>query len=591
MPETCVIHCNRRIGSVLVMLGMVLAIFMSTPQLRAADPRLPKYDDPMICNHTSDYETILYANEQIKLVFRNLGQGKISFKQYKIQSMRLTYEVRDLDNKLVTQGSQTAERTYGKRQTFMPSVMINLNLPREQSVGWFRVFVSLVGDDMQGKAHVFGTTWVDLAVLPPRKHHVQDRFFGISGPLGATQPTPALTQYNLPILERMGVASLRTFTSWSSMQQSPDEPLNYRRLDRVVDVCKSGDIDVLLTLVGTPDFAAQPIDPNLRIPINQPIPKIEPWEKYLTQMAAHYRGKVKAWAILNETNGFRQWPDADPKTYADFYMRSYQVIRQQDPNVLVSIGGTTGVKYEWIKNVSDDGAGPMMEIVALHPYRYAQVIPERGNEKYAKGYGQASLIEDLQNTVKVVSQMPSTLSGKPREIWSTESGFNTRPCFPPPLHKAVTEKQQAQLLVRTMAIARTQQIKRFFWWRFYDTLGAGLGILRNEDYNFMPKPAVVSYAVLQRHLAGAKDVTLITHKTHPEIYACKATFADQPDVYVIWSIDKPKSHAVQCSAPVTVTDMMGVARQQQPQQGSVTLSLSQSPIYLESSKPLVLFKP
>ena len=233
----------------------------------------------------------------------------------------------------------------------------------------------------------------------------------------------------------------------------------------------------------------------------------------------------------------------------------------------------------------------MMDIVAIHPYRYPQAIPEISGMTQAKGYGLDSLVDDLRGVTRVTKDMPSTLSGHPREIWSTESGYNTLPSFPPPLHKAITEKQQAQLLVRTMILARAEKVDRFFWWRFYDTLGAGLGILRNQDYDYMPKPAVVSYAVLQRQIAGAQDVKIIEGHKLDGVFVCKATFTNKSEVNVIWTINQPTTLAIPSSKPITVVDIMGVTRTIHPIDDKVSLPISQSPVYMHSPLPVELLKP
>lgn len=585
--------CMSKFSATYLTTVLISGFLFATPLgiLNAGQKNMPVYDDPMIRNATGYHETVVYAHEQIKLYFRNTCHGKISFKKYQVGSMQIRYQVHDLEGKFVMQGTESAVWFNNKKPRFLPAVMIDLILPKEQSTGWFRVTANLIGLDRQNKEHVFGSTWVDLAIVPQKTNTKPDRFFGLSGPLGGKQPTPALTQYNQPILDRMGVSSLRVFTIWETMQPTQESTLNFRRLDRLVEVCKQSNVDVLLTLVDVPEFAAMPIDQTLRVPVRKPIPKQAYWEEHLKQMASHYSGKIYGWEVLNETNGFRQWPNGDPQSYADFFMRSYQIIRKYDQEVRVCLAGTTGMKHEWINAVARHGAGPMIDVVAVHPYRYAHALPERGHPKSAIGYGKTSLVDDIQNVVKVTSKMPSTLSGYRREIWSTESGYNTKPSFPPPLHQAISDKQQAQLLVRTMTLARTQSVDRFFWWRLYDTLGAGLGIIRNLDYDYMPKPAVVSYAVMHRQLNNATTVTLVEDHGIADVFVAKASFENKSNVHVIWSVEKPCTIKFRSPTPVNVTDMMGVTREVLPVDDIIELPVGPSPIYLQSSMPVVLFKP
>ena len=179
---------------------------------------------------------------------------------------------------------------------------------------------------------------------------------------------------------------------------------------------------------------------------------------------------------------------------------------------------------------------------------------------------------------QVMSRMSDTLSGKTtRPIWVTEGGYNTLPGFPPKLHHAVPIKTQAQLLVRSMALANVGGVSRYYWWRLFDTYGANMGILGNQVVDHQPKPAYVALAVFER-MAG--DMHLATCQQIGDVFVIHYTARNEL-MTLLWTTEASHSvglnHPLNSNATMTYVDMMGQSKQISDTQ---RVTLTPSPIYL-----------
>ena len=379
----------------------------------------------------------------------------------------------------------------GQERLNMPTLTggwadLTLELP-EGSRGWFRIDLSLGDGDitfpLENPELPTRSGYVTFAIIdPPEPGPRPDSFFGIA--------EHHLNDANAELMRRAGIRWLRTDVVWEGIQRSADSPFDWSRLDGIFETAERYDIAVLPIIDYTAPFAAEQ-RPGVRpgSPTRYP-PREEDWRHFVERLVQRYRDRVSVWEVWNEANiGF--WLGT-PQHYAELLQQAYEVIKTVDPDALVSIAGTAGVDLKWLQDVAASGAGPYMDILSVHPYRQPS-FPERG------------LMADL---VRVQTwardELPPSLTGiQARDVWITEMGYHTLGNA-----AAVSEKAQAEYLVRAMIQALAAGVKRFFWYEFADgginpdDQEANFGLLYS---NLTPKPSYVAYATMERILGRARQ--------------------------------------------------------------------------------------
>ncbi|MBN4060816.1 hypothetical protein JYU15_00095 [bacterium AH-315-I18] len=526
-----------------------------------------------IVNITGSYHSIFLPHEPKTLSFRIVSPPPVT-QNKRSESLTLAYQVRDFKKQLVCRGSQLVKYP-GNQKNW---VRLTVKLPSTHQVGWFRVHLTLQSDMPNEPTRTLTTSSVDIAVMPELRAGVTDRYFGISEQGGYSTSMPPFTQFTLPAMRRLGANTFRFFTGWDQMQSGPGATLDFGRMDRLLAAAEQAGIDVLPMLGRTPDFAA---DPDIEGRVKRStarIPQWGHWKNFVEQMVRRYKGRIHNWEIWNEANAIGFWTGGHAEIYATFLSKTYDLIKQIDPQAKIALAGVSGVKTDWIQRVINAGGGPAIDVMNVHPYRFKEAFPELGSKEFAFGYGRHSLLEDLRRVRSLMIQMPATESGISRELWITEDGYNTSSSLKAPLHQAVSPVVQASLLVRTMTLARTEQVDRFYWWTLHSTYGGGFGLLGNQSTSFMPKPAFVAYAVLQRQMAGAQKVTLLQTKVK-DLYVCRIDFP-KTSTCVIWTPRDPQTIHLRSSSAITQTNLMGTVEKQIPRDQVIDVPISTLPIYL-----------
>jgi len=149
----------------------------------------------------------------------------------------------------------------------------------------------------------------------------------------------------------------------------------------------------------------------------------------------------------------------------------------------------------------------------------------------------------------------------------------------------VSERGQADYLVRGAVLAFAAGVQKFFW---YDLLNDGndttrneqnFGLLRRPDASgrYQPKPAYVAYAVLARMLAHQAFVG--SDAVGWGVYDERFT----NNLRVLWSTPGNRTVIVSTNDPVTVTSMTGGVQTYRPSGGHFALNLSPAPVYLQGN--------
>lgn len=284
---------------------------------------------------------------------------------------------------------------------------------------------------------------------------------------------------------------LRTLVTWADV--APTRPANaadpfdpaYRLddLDELVRNAQARDMEVLLTLWGTPPWANGGKGRNV-LPTN-----LADFQSFSRALAARYSGRyagypfVRFYGIWNESNlGLFLSPQFNAKgqivsaaAYAKLAAAGYAGIKAGSPRALVAIGETSSNGRDRKKaGVSD----------AVSPGKFAELVAKANRKLKFDAWAQHPypVPVNLKPTQKV--RWPNVaLSSLPRfekaldgwfqrrniPIWITEYGHETRPGEP----KGVTEAQQAQYIPQAIALVRKDpRVTMFVWFVLRDSQGS-----------------------------------------------------------------------------------------------------------------------
>jgi hypothetical protein len=230
---------------------------------------------------------------------------------------------------------------------------------------------------------------------------------------------------------------------------------------------------------------------------------------------------VRHYEIWNEPNASTFWqPKPNPKDYAKLLETAYQACKEADPGCTVLGCSTSGTDLAFIEQVFASGGEKFMDAVSFHPYDYP-----KAPETY--------ILQGIAALRKIVGEKP---------LWITEIGYPTHVGS-----SGVSEEQQANLLVRTVLLARSAPtVRRLFW---YDFQNDGTDPADNES-NFglirKDQTAKLAYAAVRTMSSLLMERPFVELRNDGVLYQCK--FGDGADeVIALWTLGEP----VQADIPVT----------------------------------------
>jgi hypothetical protein len=101
---------------------------------------------------------------------------------------------------------------------------------------------------------------------------------------------------------------------------------------------------------------------------------IEGFASYCRFMVNHFRGRVKCFEIWNEEDGWFMdaWSDNNSvrlvKDYGRALLAAAKAIKEANPEAVIVFGGVAGSSLDFPRIALDQGAGPLIDIFAFHPY-------------------------------------------------------------------------------------------------------------------------------------------------------------------------------------------------------------------------------
>jgi polysaccharide biosynthesis protein PslG len=270
----------------------------------------------------------------------------------------------------------------------------------------------------------------------------------------------------------------RLSIQWKAWEPTPGNFASWEvaRTDRAIRLAKQGGIHVLLDVLNAPAWASPTNTSGLGNVPRDPAT----FARFMSLLAARYRGLVDAYEIWNEPDLSKFWNGGpDPVRYTAMLKTSYLAIKAQDRAALVVSGGLSWDYSKFLGAMYANGARGSFDVLALHPYSTGSLSAWLGSIRLARR-------TELANGDRV-------------PIWLTEFGFNTS-LDPSAWQRGVTEAQQAQLVTDAYRLLDGEsyvQVAFYYalrnnWWSHDDprSMEACFGLLRTD---FSPKPAYAAF--------------------------------------------------------------------------------------------------
>ncbi len=143
----------------------------------------------------------------------------------------------------------------------------------------------------------------------------------------------------------MPVASMRIWdarTAWLNIEPAQDQ-WDFSRLDAFVAKAQAHGVkDILLTLGGTPKWAAAKTRPTdaawLGAGSASPPKHWADWAQFVSTVAHRYQGRIQGYEIWNEPNSITYWSGTNAQ-WAKLTSIAMNEIAKADPKALIAIGG------------------------------------------------------------------------------------------------------------------------------------------------------------------------------------------------------------------------------------------------------------
>jgi len=252
-------------------------------------------------------------------------------------------------------------------------------------------------------------------------------------------------------------------------------------LDNVMKAARAEDMKLVVRVDGTPDWAGgKPSKANT-----------DAVEDFYAAMAAHGRGTVVGYEILNEPNLPFEWGGApNPAGYANFVKAAYRGVKKGDASALVIAGGLspatggaggTVEDLDFLRGMYAAGVRGSMDALAVHNYG-GNMEPERDPGDCGICFRRAEIYRQV-----MVEQGDSATP-----IWATEFGWLLDPGRNMGQYDwmRVSADKQADYVVRSYKYARANW--PWMTGMLLSNLDASTSPYHTDEHNGMPWFAILN---------------------------------------------------------------------------------------------------
>lgn len=295
------------------------------------------------------------------------------------------------------------------------------------------------------------------------------------------------------------------YVTWKDLEPSKGQ-WNFTKLDALVSLAEQHNVDVILPLALTPQWAsARPNEPSAYTAGAAAEPaSIQDWIDYVQAVTTRYKGKIAYYEIWNEANSTNMW-SGTPAQLVALQQAAYSVIKSTDPNAeLISANITESCGLSYMEKLLDLGYANSADIIGYHFY-VSPSAPE----------AIAPLASEIESLL--------ALYGVNKPVWDTETGWLPGSVF-------LNEDQQAAVAVRALLVANSSGISRFVWYAWDNHCCVTL--FMTETDNTTPTHAALAYANLQKWLVGN---TLSSCTQVSGVWSCGLQFANGVQGMILWN--------------------------------------------------------
>jgi hypothetical protein len=295
--------------------------------------------------------------------------------------------VRDIDNKVVKEGKEPLQSAGKDPVEKTASLVLS-------KCGVYFLFMEIRDEKDQELSRIEYPLGIIAALPPPDKRPE-------SSPLGAHA---AIDRW--PEATVLGVSNFRLIGWWEQMEPKVGA-YNFDWNDQMINEALKRNMEVMFCLNGVPLFED---DDEAGTRFADGKRTMDQYREFWTQLVRRYKGKVKYWEIINETNATQAelggGTVAKAKRYVKVLKTAYEVIKKEDPEAkVVGICGCPGF-VPWTESVLGAGGGPYFDILSVHNYR---VVPIEESVKE----------RNIANVRDVLRRY-----GKDCPVWNTEFGVH-----------------------------------------------------------------------------------------------------------------------------------------------------------------------
>jgi len=204
------------------------------------------------------------------------------------------------------------------------------------------------------------------------------------------------------------------------------------------------------------------------------------WERFITALVTHFRGRVAAWEILNEPD---LWTEGFCGAYEEYrqYLRiAFEAAKCADPKCRVLAAAF--VHGQWLPDLLRDDMSAYFDGICIHPY-------------HSTGVGVLSKARRLQALLLA--------AGVSKPLWVTEVGFQSGGWQAGP---GVTSDEHQKAEAGKQALTGLRSVSDFVCWYTAIERGSMYGLLRDEGGFYRPMPVYYAYGDLTQCLPARADV-------------------------------------------------------------------------------------